>query len=387
MTNAEKLLAVPPFYCPIPSALSPDVELADRRSTQWLDKFRLYRDHVQRDYLAQGKTGYFAAFSIPAGTEKGLQITSDFLLWLYTFDDTYCDEIPGGAAPDELIVTVSKLARVIEAPNARVLDENPWAESLRDLRTRLAEFATAVQVERWVVELTRYFLGLPWEATNRRKGTEPHLDDYVLMWSYVAAMLPSVMLTDVAGGYEVPAQEMSDPKVRALTEMACALVSWDNDIISYNKEVYRSSRYGFSAIQNLISVLAYHDGRTPEEAMAEAVVMRDRVMCLFLALQRQVLLHAGDALSRYITGLGQWVRGYLDFSFVSDRYGDPVNPDDTAVVRIGMPGVWADEPVDGRLVPLPIPAISWWWEQLGSENVETDHQDRYRSGRGGSEID
>ncbi|MCM3923603.1 hypothetical protein ND748_18275 [Frankia sp. AiPs1] len=368
ITDAEgvrpMLLTVPPFYCPIESAVSPDAELVDRRSTQWLEKFGMFENGVQRDYLARGKTGYFAAYSLPTGTGDGFQAASDFLLWLYTFDDTHCDERPGGTTPEELIVTVTQLARIIEAPGSRVLAGNPWAEALRDLRLRLADCATATQVERWVVELTRYFLGLPWEAANRRRGVEPSLDDYVVMWSYVAAMLPSVMFTDIAGGYEVPAQQMSAPAVRALTEMSCVLVAWDNDIISYNKEAYRSSRYSFSAIQNLISVIAHQQGCPPQQAMGIAVAMRDRVMCLFLALQRQVLTTAGEELARYVTGLGQWVRGYLDFSFGSDRYADPVNPDDPDSVRIAMPKAWADEPVDGRLQPLPIPTIAWWWNQL-----------------------
>ncbi len=358
-------MEVPSFYCPFPYAISPEAAEVDRRTVQWMDDFGMHRGRTQRDYLATQKVGYFASLTMPHGSGEGLQIASDQLFWLFTFDDMYCDEREGEASLDELVQLLGKLARILEAPTAEMLPGNPWADGLRDLRRRLDLYATPVQTARWVEELRKYLFGLIWEAVNRSAGRIPRINDYVAMWLNVTATAPSLMFIDISSGYEVSAEEMSTPRVRALTEMANALVGWDNDIISFNKEAFRKERYGYAELQNLVSVLAHQNDCSIADALTTAVAMRDRVMSLFLRLSEEVKNEAGTELHRYVHGLGEWVRGYLEWSMITDRYGDPRNPGDAlAPQRIPMPRTWKDDPTDDSLEPLPVTAIGWWWDQL-----------------------
>ncbi|GAA0441804.1 terpene synthase [Acrocarpospora corrugata] len=356
---------VPSFYCPFPYAISPEAAEIDRRTVQWMDDFGLHRSRTQRDYLATQKVGYFASLTMPHGSGEGLQVASDQLFWLFTFDDMYCDEREDESSLDELVQLLGKLARILEAPTARMLPGNPWAEGLRDIRRRLDLYATPVQTARWVEELRKYLFGLIWEAVNRSANRIPRVNDYVAMWLNVTATAPSLMFIDISAGYEVSAAEMSTARVRALTEMANALVGWDNDIISFNKEAFRKERYGYAELQNLVSVLAHQNDCSIDDALTTAVAMRDRVMSLFLRLSDEVKTDAGSELTRYVHGLGEWVRGYLEWSMITDRYGDPRNPDDEASgERIAMPRTWKEEPMDDSLDPLPVTAINWWWDQL-----------------------
>ncbi|GAA0989841.1 family 2 encapsulin nanocompartment cargo protein terpene cyclase [Acrocarpospora macrocephala] len=360
---------VPSFYCPFPYAISPEAAEIDRRTVQWMDDFGLHRNRTQRDYLATQKVGYFASLTMPHGSGEGLQVASDQLFWLFTFDDMYCDEREDDSSLDELVQLLGKLARILEAPTARMLPGNPWAEGLRDIRRRLDLYATPVQTARWVEELRKYLFGLIWEAVNRSAKRIPRVNDYVAMWLNVTATAPSLMFIDISAGYEVSAAEMSTSRVRALTEMANALVGWDNDIISFNKEAFRKERYGYAELQNLVSVLAHQNDCSIPDALATAVAMRDRVMSLFLRLSDEVKTDAGSELTRYVHGLGEWVRGYLEWSMITDRYGDPRNPDDDLTAdRIAMPRTWKDEPMDDSPDPLPVTAINWWWDQLSEAN-------------------
>lgn len=362
-TIPAPFVSVPSFYCPFPYAIAPEAAEVDRRTVQWMDDFGLYRSATQRDYLATQKVGYFASLTMPHGSGEGLQAASDQLFWLFTFDDMYCDERVEDSSLDDLIQLLGRLARILEAPTAKMLPDNPWAEGLRDLRLRLDRRATPLQTARWVEELRKYLFGLIWEATNRKASRIPTLNDYVAMWLNVTATAPSLMFIDISSHYEVPAADMASQPVRALTEMANMLVGWDNDIISFNKEAFRKDRYGYAELQNLVTVLAHQNQIPIESALAEAMAMRDRLMARFLRLSGDVRAHAGPALSRYVYGLGEWVRGYLEWSMITDRYGDPRNPGDAVQTnRVPLPRTWKQKPLDDSPAPLPVTAISWWWE-------------------------
>jgi hypothetical protein len=160
------------------------------------------------------------------------------------------------------------------------------------------------------------------------------------------------MLLDVADGYELPAAQLEHPAIWALNEMVCTIVGWDNDLLTYHKEVLRGG-----ADHNLITVLQHAYGYPADEAVSQAVAMRDRVLCLFLRLRDHVADGADLNLRRYLAGLSSWVRGHLDWGMATARYRNPENPAD-------LPGEFADAPHDDGGEPLPIPSVAWWWGQL-----------------------
>jgi hypothetical protein len=95
-------------------------------------------------------------------------------------------------------------------------------------------------------------------------------------------------------------------------------------------------------------------------------VYRDREQRDYLArLRQQVCDDASPELARYLTGLGDWHRGYLEWAlYVTNRYTEPGNPGDPVQTeRLTIPP-FAEQPVDDNPQPLPIPTITWWWEQL-----------------------
>ncbi|MFQ6229447.1 terpene synthase family protein [Nocardia sp. NPDC002869] len=84
--------------------------------------------------------------------------------------------------------------------------------------------------------------------------------------------------TELVNVYEPPAAELEPPRVRALTEMARVLAALDNDLHSHPKTValHETHRY------NLLTVIAARHACGPDEAIARAVRLRDRIMCRFL---------------------------------------------------------------------------------------------------------
>jgi hypothetical protein len=116
-------------------------------------------------------------------------------------------------------------------------------------------------------------------------------------------------------------------------------------------------------VQNLVCVLQANMNLPVDEAVLLAGQMRNRVMSRFLQLSEQVAVGGSDNLVRYVHGLGQWVRGYLDYSAHSARYTDPNNPDDANVQSRAAGGWTIGERIDSDVIELPqLPSISTWWE-------------------------
>lgn len=350
-------LQLAPFYCPIAPARHPLADLFDQTTNEWLRRFGLYEDESQRQRLEHVGAGRLAALTSPFGTREATQISSDIGMWLFAFDDAHCDEGRLGHDPGELSRVLIRLLRILEAPEPPLSPDSPYHSfeaAFLDLRLRLGRVATPVQLGRWTDAMRMYFFSQVWEAANRVERVTPDLDTYALLRIHNGAMKVSVMMLDIAEGYELPPAELERPDVRALTEATCLLAGWDNDILSYRKEHVRDGDN-----QNLLDVLAHAAGKPVQGRVSEGMFLRDQIMVLFTALSAQVRRTASPELQRYVTSLGHWVRANLEWGTTCERY---LNPEDPAY----LPTTWAPAPMSGSDAPVELPAISWWWEQLES---------------------
>ncbi|MEV4432642.1 terpene synthase family protein [Streptomyces sp. NPDC049555] len=339
--------------------MHPRVRELDHLSVEWMLQKQLDTSRQQRKRLSQCDFGGLTAKTMPYGQMGPLSVVAKMHSVLFSLDDALCDE--SRATAHDLAHATSRIMRVLEAPSPAWPDDSPHAAALRAIRTELADYASPRQLRRWTEGMRIYLSGLVWEAACRRDRVLPTLNDYAAMWMRAIGMAPSTALMDIAGGYDLPDQELDRPEVRALTEMTWTLVAWDNDFYSRNKEIHRAGDH-----LNLIDVLAHERGTSPARVQAEAMAMRDRVMTCFLRLREQVWRRAGVELRCYLVALGQFVRGHLDWAASCSRYADPRTVD--------LSAWWATRPSDDSTAPLPVPSIAWWWDLL--EQDDYDDYDR-----------
>jgi hypothetical protein len=352
MTDTITALRIPPFYCPILPAVHKNASDINAAGLDWMSRFGAFRTQAQWERYVSADPGMLPAQVMPRAPKgPALQASANLLFWLWAFDDFECDEADGEASAGDLVQLLCGLGRIAEAPLGR-LAANPFAAALADLRSALAQVATPVQLARWSSAMHAYFLANTAAAVQNARGVVPDLNTYVTLRIHSGAVKPMLMLLDVADGYELPAWQMEHADLWALNEMVCTLVGWDNDLMTYHKEVLRGG-----ADHNLVTVLQHAYGYSVQEAVSDAVAIRDRVLCLFLRLRDHVANGADPNLLRYLAGLSSWVRGHLDWGLSTARYLNPENPAD-------LPGDFADAPHDDGDEPLPIPSIAWWWGQL-----------------------
>jgi hypothetical protein len=347
----DRPLPIPAVFCPLPAAVNGRHEELESQTVAWLRTFALFASEDQHSRLTHTAVGELVARVSPDGQSPALQIVADFYMWLFAFDDAYCDESSLGLKPGPMAVELARVLRVAEAPQHPVPGDNAYAVALRDIRKRLESVATAVQLTRWVEAMRGYFYFQVWEAANRSQGVAPSLNDYAFARLQSGAVKVTMMLLDVADGYELPPAEMEKASTRAMVEMACAVIDWDNDIASHHKENARCPDG-----QNLRDIISREYGLAPEQALERAVAMRDRVMRRFLNLREQVLPTASPQLDRFIASLCHWIRGNLDWQATTMRYGHA-----SAITGRAQ---FASHPSDDSALPLPMETIAWWWDEF-----------------------
>ncbi|MFP3991371.1 selina-4(15),7(11)-diene synthase [Streptomyces sp. E11-3] len=342
-------LIVPPTYAPIPSAIHPRHAAIDAQTAIWAEEFAIGSTEL-RGRLVQQDIGTFAARILPEGREEVVSLLADFVLWLFGVDDGWCEESALGHRPGELSGDLHRLLRVAQNPEAPLLLGDPLAEGLRDLRRRIDRYGTAGQAARWVDTLREYFFSVVWEASHRADGSVPTLGDYTLMRLYDGATTVVLPMLEMGHGYELHPSERDHTAVRAATEMASFIITWDNDIFSHHKESRGPGYY-----LNAIRVLEHEYALSQDQALTAAIAQRDRVMRRFLRLREELDAQASPQLRQYLVSLGHFIRGSQDWGITSLRY---TTPDDPA----NLPSVFSDTATDYGDDPLDIPAISWWWE-------------------------
>ena len=289
----------------------------------WVRRFGLATDEAEADRLAATNAGELGArVTADALDVEHAQFAVDSLLWLFAFDDAFCDEGLHSHDPGAMVALATDLLRTAET--ARPRSDLPHMTALADLRRRIdAGLGSPVQASRWVHALHSYLLYQVWEAAHRSARTIPELDQYLIARIYNGAMPVCIASLEISGGYEAPGHQIQTPAVRALGEMCCAMVSYDNDIISHWKESLRSG----DGI-NLIDILARHHELTLDQAQTEAVALRDRVLGQYLRLREQTQSRVTEDTRRYIRGLDAWIRGNIDWGMNSHRYRNPTDPAD-----------------------------------------------------------
>lgn len=347
MSVGERALVMPPFWCPLEPAVHPEVEETERRALAWVDRAGFCATLAERTRLVSSASADFYARFAPHAQLEPLVAAVCWVYWGFAFDDAVCDEGPASRRPAEFSARASVVQRALETPGYRVFLDR-YAAAVHELGETFRGIAPPAVVRRFVDAHRAWLWGVQWQIGNRARGVLPSLDDYLTMRLHSAGGEPTFALWEIANGIQVPEAEMYSPRVVALTEMAILVAALDNDRHSFAKE----RRLGQTE-QNIITVLGQR-GLPGEQALAEAVRLRDRVLCRFLRV-RDRAAPASLELRRYLEGLGHGIAGNAAWGQAAGRYLV-----DGALLKSDN---WTGQPADSTdAPPAGAPSISWWWD-------------------------
>jgi len=317
--SSSPVPALPALRCPFPASMHRHVAVAESSTLAWAERFGLTSDPAVRCRLRATRSARLAGRVGPRATLQGLLLNTDWQTWLFLFDDAFCDESEAGGRPAAVIGLAAQVLTVVttgETPPRATEQVRPFLASLADLCSRLTRLATPGQLARFTAEVTGYLLALTWEAAHRETAAPADLTEYRVMRRHSGAVPTCLALIDVINGFELPERFRRLATFAEVNDAVADITSWANDILSYPKELQRSTH-----VLSLPAVLAHQDGLSAAQALDEAARLYDGRVRAYQELEAPLRAQHDPLVRRYLADLRSWIAGNLAWSYETGRYG------------------------------------------------------------------
>ncbi|WP_235215597.1 family 2 encapsulin nanocompartment cargo protein terpene cyclase [Phaeacidiphilus oryzae] len=312
-------IRIPRLYCP--DAVRDDPALGEEvneRLVAWAAEIGIFEGRLER--LRSHQFGRLFMLAHPDTDDPDrLLAAARCGLSEWAVDDHWVDE--GEDTRPELFGTRMALAHGVidpaRLPNAyahRFEEQVAREPVLRAFRSALAllhGIASPVQVARLRHELAVMFVGYAQEAEWRQHDRRPAVWEY-LLHRYENAFYPCMVLIDPVAGYELPAAEFADHRVRRTYLYAGMANVLLNDIYSMAKEDPTDT--------NLPNLIAEEEGIPLQDAVDRSAAIHDELMHTIEAECAALTALGSPQLGRYLAGLWAWMGGSKQWHATSARY-------------------------------------------------------------------
>jgi hypothetical protein len=304
-------IALPTIECPFPAKISPHAAELEEHTMGWGPGHGIVADDAGRRWLRTARFGELTARVCPEFGHDALVDIADWLVWLFAFDDEFCEDAGRRAGSQAMTGTLVHFLGVMAAPDQDYAA--PFDRALADVWRRTVARATPTQRQRLAAAVNGYFLSLVWESAHSAGNVS--LAEYRLMRPQTAGVPLWLMLVEIMGDFRPSAAEMADPAVVELHDRIAHVINWMNDILSYPREI----EHGADAL-NLTTILASEPGVTPQQALTVAAAMQAEEMAHYLEAETAVHAGAGPGVRDYVRALRYVISGFHAWFVESGRY-------------------------------------------------------------------
>lgn len=281
-------VVIPQLYCPIPAAPHHETAGIERRVVEWMARFGFCDNDFHHAQVLANRTAEWACRIAPDGSSRLLQIGADWSCLGLLLDDVYLDGGLFSRHPERFLPMAVQVIHGADHPETTDGGKaDPYTVAFGEVSYRYRRHATGTVVRRWVDGVAEWFLAACVGMGQRASGTVPSLEEYFVIGPRDRGTKASIAVIEMAEGTSLPSEESETPRIRALTQVASALVTFANDVYSYHREVKEQSLES-----NLVGILEHELRVPPQEAMTRAAALHDRLMCLYLALRERIARRA-----------------------------------------------------------------------------------------------
>ncbi|KAF8830965.1 hypothetical protein HHX47_DHR1000254 [Lentinula edodes] len=250
-------------HCRFPLIYHPKGDAVAAESVRWLDTHCPDLREKRRRALYGLRAGELTAFCYNTASDERLRIISDFMNYLFHLDNisdgmmTNDTEALSDAVMNALQFTDSKFyCPTAELNYVRLEDELNAAKLARDFWGRCIRGASSGCQSRFKDNLGLFFQAVSNQTKSRDAGVIPDLESYIEIRRNTSGCKPCWALIEYALDIDLPDFVVEDPIIIALNQTTNDLVTWSNDIFSYNVEQSRGDTH------NMIVILMKHHGHT-----------------------------------------------------------------------------------------------------------------------------
>ncbi|SDR30970.1 terpene synthase family protein [Thermostaphylospora chromogena] len=316
-------VVLPELHIPFPSRLNPFEAEAAARTTAWAREFGLIKEEKEAARFAGESYARLVARLYPEASLTDLVLAADLNSWFHVFDDQF--ELAEVGRDPELARRLAEHADSLMKGEPLTSRAGPVLTALADLRDRLRYRAGDTWWERFADHMRQCLDAALWEVDNRARETVPDPVTYVDRKLLIAYVPPSFDIIELVEHVELPNAIRHSPEYQTLLHEAGHVVVCTNDVVGLRRELLQGE------FHNLVIVLRHAMGCTLQEATDQVATTIEERVGRYLeaktALEERmdrlgVTGPERSAVRRCVTGLEDWMRGYLDWALETRRFTD-----------------------------------------------------------------
>ena len=299
------------LYCPFAPKVHTDASSVHEGSVLWARSLGMLPTEQHVRTAQKAKVGWLVARAFPTAMSRGLQLVADWTVLFCVLDD-HIEKLGSARKVENYLQHLLAVFRGEVAGSA----EDPFAAGMIDLRVRLLAMAAPRHFHSFADRLEELFKGNVAEARQRERGKIPSVVSYLQLREVTIGLQVMFALAEILEGFSLPETIREHPALRRLATRTSNIVGWANDLFTYEKEIIQGEMH------NLVLVLMNEHRLTIAQAVAQAVMLHDNEVRVFLAEIEQLPSFglANANVQRYVAMLRSWIRGHLDWAHETGRY-------------------------------------------------------------------
>ncbi|PIL35634.1 terpene synthase [Ganoderma sinense ZZ0214-1] len=311
-STKEIILNFPDFISPIPYPLRchPQEREVSRESEEWLLSMANFSEQQRAKFLTLN-AGLLSGWCYIDCTFDELRVCTDFMNFLFTLDD-WTDEFDttGTRGLAECVMNTLYFPETYSSDTAAYRLTKSFWERMR------ATAGPGCQ-QRLMSTLDTYFQAIMQQASDRGSRNIPDLEEYILLRRDTSGCKTGFAFIEYAANIDLPDEVIEHPIIKAMSDSTNDLVSWANDVLSYNAEQSRGDTH------NLVCVLMNQNGVDRQEAIEQAGALWEKTLNWYFECRKAVPSWGAEvdrAVALYIQGLDDWIIANAEWSFETERY-------------------------------------------------------------------
>ncbi|CAL1697047.1 unnamed protein product [Somion occarium] len=324
---------------------------------QWFKNLQVYPEPKERRFLSHAFDLY-AGLSFPDADVQHLETCISFFLWAFSFDDL-SDEGEYQSKPERVQVGVDISMEVLNNPELPA-PKFKYAAMLHDIWRRFRSTASPGACNRFKKAVESWMNSQVEQAGNRAFSTVPSSEEFIILRRRTIGGEIVEAMVEYSLDIVVPEHVWDHPILVGLSKAAIDIMTWPNDLCSFNKEQSDND------FQNLVfCVMLERDVGLQHAVDIVTEMLADRVK-EYVKLKAQLPSFGEEVdseLRRYFIALEHYVQGTVVWYYDSPRYFRGMDVTNKKAMVI---------PVYPRAEDAPLPSV---------KPAEADHMSHRSSGQ------
>lgn len=308
-------LLYPDLYCPFPSQINKHVDVLEEYAFEWVTRFNLLANESTYKRFCKSKFFLLAASAYPYSNLEELKIASDWLSWVFIWDDQ-CDLSDLGKKPEVLKVFHKRFIEILNGVEVTSQDI-ALTLALSNLKERTLARGSLTLFHHFISSFEKWLQGCIDEATIRAQGIVPDFDTYMMIRKSSVGVDAFLALTEFCHNLTIPDFLRKNETVLKLQFLTGHIIACCNDIFSASREMSNGD------VNNLVLVLHYKQQFPLNRAIHRVVEMHNSAIQTMIDLETSIPTFGAEVdaeLAKYILGMHAWIRSNHDWYSQTGRY-------------------------------------------------------------------